>query len=115
MKPTKSDLSNSPLSTASQYILLALAGRDLHGYGIIQEITQLSGGSYGLGPGTLYDNLKKLMNAGLVVDAPRDVNKEDDRRCYRITPDGSKVLAAEVARLESLVTVHSRLRRPRNA
>jgi DNA-binding PadR family transcriptional regulator len=113
----KADPSVTPLSTAAQYILLALAGRDLHGYGIVQEITQLSGGSYRVGPGTLYDNLRKLMNAGLVIDAPRTVgkHKEDERRFYRITPDGRKILAAEIARLESLVVAHSRLRRPRNA
>jgi DNA-binding PadR family transcriptional regulator len=117
MKTTKHETSTAPLSTASQYILLALAGRDLHGYGIVQEILQLSGGSYGLGPGTLYDNLKRLMNAGLVVDAPRDANEEneDDRRFYRITPDGRQVLATEITRLENLVAVHSRLRSPRNA
>src|SRR5271156_2200751 len=115
MNPTKSDLSPTPLSTAAQYILLALAGKDLHGYGIVQEIPQLSGGSYSLGPGTLYDNLKKLMNAGLVIDAPRGVGKEDGRRFYRITPEGQKLLSIEVARLENLVAAHTRLRRPRNA
>jgi DNA-binding PadR family transcriptional regulator len=117
MKPIKSEPSTTPLSTAAQYILLALAGKDLHGYGIVQEVLQLSGGSYGVGPGTLYDNLKKLMNAGLVVDAPRaeSNDKEDDRRFYRITPNGRKILATEIARLENLVAAHSRLRRPRNA
>jgi len=113
----KPESSASPLSTASQYILLALAGRDLHGYGIIQEIAQLTGDSYRVGPGTLYDNLKKLMNAGLVIDAPRSAkkDKDDDRRFYRITPNGHRVLAAEIARLEGLVAAHSRIRRPRNA
>jgi DNA-binding PadR family transcriptional regulator len=117
MKPQRVEPSNTPLSTAAQYILLALAGQDLHGYGIVQEIVQLSGGSYGLGPGTLYDNLKKLMSAGLVVDAPRVTNreKEDDRRFYRITPNGRKILGVEIARLENLVAAHSRLKRPRNA
>ena len=97
----KSDPSLSPLSTAAQYILLALAGQDLHGYN--------------LSPGTLYDTLKKLMNAGLVIDAPHGSNEDDDRRFYRITPGGHRVLSAEISRLESLVAAHSRLRRPRNA
>jgi hypothetical protein len=57
------------------------------------------------------------MNARLVVDAPHTANKdkEDDRRFYRITAGGRKILAAEIARLESIVAAHSRLRRPRNA
>lgn len=107
----------TPLSIAAQYILLALASKDLHGYGIVQEVTQLTGGSYRVGPGTLYDNLKKLMNGGLVVDVPRSENKDtqDDRRHYRITPVGRKTLAAEIARLENIVAAHSRLKRPRNA
>ena len=115
MSASRPNSSLPPLTTAAQYILLALAGRDLHGYGIVQEIPKLSDGSYSLGPGTLYDNLKKLMNAGLVIDAPNGPNKNDDRRFYRITPEGRKVLSGEIARLEGIVAAHSRLKRPRNA
>ena len=114
----KSEPRSAPLSTAAQYILLTLAGKDLHGYGIIQEVTRLTEGSYRIGPGTLYDNLKKLMDSGLVTDAPRagrGKDPEDERRFYRITQAGRGVLAAEVARLEGIVAAHSRLRRPRNA
>ena len=115
MASKKTDLTTAPLSTAAQYILLALAGEDLHGYGIVQQVPKLSGGSYSLGPGTLYDNLKKLMNAGLVTDTPSGANKEDDRRTYRITPEGHRTLSAEMQRLENLVIVHARLRRLGNA
>jgi Transcriptional regulator PadR-like family len=70
-----------PLSAAAQYILLALASGDLHGYGIIQEIARQTQGSYRVGPGTLYDNLKKLMDQKLVVDAPPSKRaKDEDRR-----------------------------------
>ena len=110
---------SSPLSTAAQYILVALASEDLHGYGIIQEITRQTQGTYRIGPGTLYDNLKKLMDAGFVIDAPRTSrNKEDDRRFYRLTPAGRVVLSAEIDRLHSIVIeAQSRLRerKPRNA
>jgi DNA-binding PadR family transcriptional regulator len=111
--------SSPPLSTAAQYILLALASEDLHGYGIIQEIARQTGGSYRVGPGTLYDNLKKLMDQKLVIDAPRTSRKDDDddRRFYRLTPAGRAVLSAEVDRLRSIVVeAQSRLRerKPRN-
>ncbi len=109
----KSDKPATPLPTAAQYILLALAGRDLHGYGIVQEVTELSGGTYRIGPGTLYDNLKKLMAGGLVSDARRAANEEDERRFYKITTTGRKVLAAEISRLENIVAAHSRLRKPK--
>jgi DNA-binding PadR family transcriptional regulator len=100
-----------PLSSATLHILLALAGGNLHGYGIIKEVTRNSDGHYRLGPGTLYDNLKKLMEAGLVADAATASpskrkpvpSKEDDRRFYTLTKDGKTALAAEVDRLQSVV------------
>ena len=111
--------SNSPLSAATLHILLVLASEDLHGYGIIQEIARQSQGSYRLGPGTLYDNLKKLMDQKLVMDVPRSaLPKDEERRFYRMTPSGREVLAAEVERMRDVIaTAQSRLRerRPRNA
>jgi DNA-binding PadR family transcriptional regulator len=110
-----------PLSTAAQYILLALASEDLHGYGIIQEVARHTDGTYRIGPGTLYDNLKKLMDAQFVIDAPsnnKDRDDDDTRRFYRLTPGGRAALSAEVDRLRSIVVeAQSRLRerKPRNA
>ena len=108
---------NAPLSSATLQILLALAGGNLHGYGIIKEVARNSDGHYKLGPGTLYDNLKKLMDAGLVSDVPPPVSskrksastKEDDRRFYVLTKDGKGALAAEVDRLQTVVS-QARLR-----
>jgi DNA-binding PadR family transcriptional regulator len=52
----------------------------------------------------LYDNLKKLMDAGLVADARKSASsKEDDRRFYTLTKEGKHALAAEVDRLQSVV------------
>ena len=56
-----------------------------------------------MGPGTLYDNLKKMMDGGLVADAPAAADAGDERRFYRLTVDGGSVLAAEVDRLERVV------------
>ena len=60
-KPSRS----APLSAASLHILLALAGDELHGYGIMLEAARQSDGKYKLGPGTLYDNLKNCWRRGL--------------------------------------------------
>lgn len=106
-----------PLSPATLHILLSLAGEDRHGYGIMQEVARQSEGRYKLGPGTLYDNLEKLMNRALVEDAPRR-NADDDprRRYYRLTAFGRDVLSAEIARLESVVReAHLHLRAPGRA
>lgn len=94
----------SPLSAATLHILLALAAEDMHGYGIIQEVDRYSGGHYRMGPGTLYDNLKKLMDTGLVADVPKSaVARGDDRRFYTLTENGRSALATEVARLKKIV------------
>jgi DNA-binding PadR family transcriptional regulator len=94
-----------------------LAGEDRHGYGIMQEVARQSEGQYKLGPGTLYDNLQKLITQGLVEASPKPPAHDDPRRRYfRLTSFGRGVLSAEVARLESVVReakVH--LRAPRRA
>jgi DNA-binding PadR family transcriptional regulator len=101
---------NPPLSSANLHILLALAGGNLHGYGIIKEVARNSEGHYRLGPGTLYDNLKKLIDTGLVADAPAAsrrksaATKEEDRRFYTLTRQGRDVLAKEIDRLQAVVT-----------
>jgi DNA-binding PadR family transcriptional regulator len=109
----------TPLNPAPLHILLALAAEDLHGYGIMLEISRQSQGMYKLGPGTLYDNLKKLMDQGLVVDVPKkDKDGDEKRRLYRLTADGRNALAVEIHRLEGVVSdakPYLGSRRPRKA
>ena len=107
-----------PLSPAVLHILLALSGEDRHGYAIMQEIARQSAGRYKLGPGTLYDNLEKLLEKGLVRELPRRPDEEDPRRrYYRLTDTAKKLLATEIERLDSLVReARGRLRpHPRRA
>jgi DNA-binding PadR family transcriptional regulator len=92
-----------PLSPAILYILLSLVEQDRHGYGIMQEVNRLSEGRYKLGPGTLYDNLEKLLNDALVKETPRPAGDDDRRRrYYRLSDLGRHVLDAEVSRLKGL-------------
>lgn len=93
-----------PLSSASLHILLALAGEDLHGYGIMLEIARQSEGIYKIGPGTLYDNLQKLIQDGWVQElGPRRGDEDARRRYYRLTNAGREILRAETARLTQVV------------
>jgi DNA-binding PadR family transcriptional regulator len=93
-----------PLSPATLHILLSLAGEDRHGYGIMQEVARQSEGQYKLGPGTLYDNLQKLLERRLVLPVGRRAGDDDPRRrYYRLSPLGQAVLSAEVGRLEDVV------------
>jgi DNA-binding PadR family transcriptional regulator len=102
-----------PLSPAILHILLALAGVDRHGYGIMQEVAFQSQGQYKIGPGTLYDNLQKLMAQGLVEEAAKPGPDDDPRRRYYcLTGTGRRVLEAEVTRLEGVVRHARRQLRP---
>lgn len=92
------------LAPATLHILLSLAGEEMHGYGIMQEVARQSNGTYKLGPGTLYDNLQRLVKKGLVEEtAPRLGQVDSRRRYYVLTPTGRNLLAAEIARLEGVV------------
>jgi DNA-binding PadR family transcriptional regulator len=93
-----------PLSPAALHILLCLAGEPRHGYGIMQDVARQSNGQYKLGPGTLYDNLQKLMNQGLVEEVRRKIADDDPRRrYYGLTALGRSVLEADVERLKNVV------------
>jgi DNA-binding PadR family transcriptional regulator len=101
MKPLTSQF--LPLSPAVLHILMALAGEDRHGYGIMREVERQSDGQYRLGPGTLYDNLQRLLDKGLVAESAKPSDDEDPRRrYYRLTNLGRQVLTAEIARLEEM-------------
>ncbi|HET6178967.1 MAG TPA: helix-turn-helix transcriptional regulator [Candidatus Sulfotelmatobacter sp.] len=93
-----------PLSAAALHILLALASEDRHGYGIMREVARQSDGRYKLGPGTLYDNLQRLLDQGIVEErAPRSPDDDPRRRYYRLSRFGRGLLGTEIARLEGLV------------
>ena len=97
-----------PLSQQVFHILLALAGNDLHGYAIIQEIASQSDGEMALGAGTLYTALKRLLANGLVEELeerPDPALDDQRRRYYRLTPLGKAVAKAEAQRLTGLLKV----------
>ena len=95
------DETQPPMSAAALQILAALATEDLHGYGIIQAVSLQSQGRVRIGPGTLYDNLKRFMEQGWVRDLKPD--SENDKRLYRLTASGKAALCYEISRLDDLV------------
>jgi len=97
-----------PLKPHWFHILLSLADQEQHGYGIMQEVLERTGGKVRLWPATLYGTLKRLGEADLIEESDeRPAPDLDDarRRYYRLTRLGRRVLAAESARLEALVRV----------
>ena len=95
-----------PLTPVALNVLLALADGERHGYGIMLEVKERTGGKVRLGPGTLYGAIKRLKEGGIIEESGTrpDPEADDERRCYyRLTGFGGEVLAAEVERLDGLV------------
>lgn len=85
-------------------ILTALAVEPRHGYGVIQEVAELSGGAVTLAAGTLYAALDRLTAEGLVIPDREELVDGRTRRYYRLTDEGAAALEAEVARLQRHTT-----------
>lgn len=91
---------NIALTESTYYILLALY-RPQHGYGIMQQTEQLSGGRVRLAAGTLYGALNSLCEKGWIRLLP--VESGSRKKEYQLTPEGLQVLKHELARLQQLV------------
>ena len=88
------------LTEAVFYILLSLYS-PMHGYGIMQNVKDLSGGRVELGPGTLYGALNTLLQKDWIkaVKSERDSRKKE----YMITDLGKEMVQNEIGRLEELI------------
>ena len=94
-----------PLPPATFHILMAVADHERHGYAIIQDVAERTGGVR-LSAGTLYRSLQRMLEQGVIEETgERPAPDEDDerRRYYRITPFGRAVARAEAERLAELV------------
>src|SRR2546426_10391448 len=84
-KPPESVL---PLTPAVFHILIALGDGEAHGYAIMQDVAEKSGGTVRLGPGTLYGAVNRLLKDGLIEESEERPDPEMDdtrRRYYRLT------------------------------
>jgi DNA-binding PadR family transcriptional regulator len=89
------------MQEATFLILTALADGSQHGYGIITEVQEISGGRVRLRAGTLYTALDRLRADGLIGVDREEIAGGRLRRYYRLTPEGTSRLAAEAARLQA--------------
>ena len=88
------------LTEATYYILLSLY-RPRHGYGIMQQVEELSQGRVRLAPGTLYGALNAMVEKGWIIQLP--VEEGSRKKNYQITERGLVMLRTELARLQELV------------
>lgn len=87
-----------PLTEATYYIMLSLI-EPLHGYGVMQNVEQISRGTVRVGPGTLYGAFSTLEKEKLILK----IKEEDRRKSYVLTPKGKQVLLGQIERLEIMI------------
>jgi DNA-binding PadR family transcriptional regulator len=94
-----------PLREPTFLILTALAAGPQHGYGIMTDVAQISGGRVRLRAGTLYAALNRLDTDRLVEVDREEIVDARLRRYYRLTPEGTRRLQQEVERMRSTTAV----------
>lgn len=97
-----------PLPAATFHILMALRSEDLHGYAIMRDVEERTGGELRLSAGTLYRTIHRLLEQGLIEelrDPPRPEGDDERRRYYRLAALGVEVARAEARRLTGLVAM----------
>lgn len=96
-----------PLPAAAFQILLSLAGEDLHGYAIMRQVEEQTGGRMRMGPGTLYTSIQTLLEEALIeeIDGTGRAQDARRRRHYRLTTAGRKLARSEADRLADLLRV----------
>ena len=91
-----------PLTETTYYIMLSLI-EPQHGYGIMQQVKQLSNGKVVLAPGTLYGALSNLKKQKLINLIIKDT--QNRRKVYKLTDLGHEVLSMEYQRMQTLVSI----------
>lgn len=89
------------LTPAALHILLTLADGDQHGYGIRAAVEERTGGELALGPGTLYEALHRMVEAGWIRAASNDASR---KKTYTLTAGGRAELDDELRRLDEIVS-----------
>ena len=92
---------DNPLTEAVFYILLTLR-KPNHGYGIIQEVQELTNGRLTLGAGTLYGAIQTLQKKGWIQIYSVDTESRKKKE-YIITDRGKEVFREEQRRLKELL------------
>lgn len=100
MKPT------TPISEALLLILLSLAEQPRHGYSILKDVEEMSGGRVVLSTGTLYGALGRLLDNRWIERFAED-DASRDRQAYRLTSKGRANLRAEAVRVKQLARLAS--------
>jgi transcriptional regulator len=95
--------------SAEFLILACLESGELHGYDLSREIAARSEGLLTFRAASLYPLLYKLEDRGWLEGRWRQPKGQRRRRCYRLTPEGRRMLAKQRTRWASFVRALSRV------
>ena len=94
-------MADTPLTPPLFHVLVSLADEERHGYAILKDVEERTGGGVRLSTGTLYGIIKRLLADGWIRESA--LGSTERRRAYRLTPAGRRVALAEAERLRDLV------------
>lgn len=92
---------NISLTESMYYILISLT-KPNHGYGIMQQVEEMTNGRVVLGPGTLYGALNALLEKRWIEIFSQD-DESRKKKEYLLTDSGKEVINNEMMRLEELL------------
>jgi len=90
-------------------ILLSLADQPRHGYGLMKNIEELSGGRVRVSTGTLYGALRRLLE-DTWIERHVQVDTSREKQAYRLTRAGLKALRTELDRMKQLTRAGARIK-----
>jgi DNA-binding PadR family transcriptional regulator len=95
-------INDKPLSESVVLILTSLASEPKHGYALLKDVEQISGGRVQLSTGTLYGAIRRLLEEGWIERYEQE-DTSRDKQAYRVTSIGRAQLHSEIARLRHLL------------
>lgn len=95
MGKTEDPVQYLPLSETTFYTMVCLV-EPMHGYALMQKVSEISQGTVTLGAGTLYTIFSNLEKEALI----KMVSEADRRKTYVLTEKGKQVLVLQLQRLE---------------
>jgi len=98
---------NIPLTEPTYFILLSLSPKPKHGYAIMKDVQEISENRVTLSTGTLYGALKRLLDQGWIIRM-EEKSSSRDRKVYKLTEHGQRVLNEEIIRLQNLLMAAER-------
>jgi DNA-binding PadR family transcriptional regulator len=93
-----------PLTEPVLLILLSLTSKPQHGYALMKDIEQLSGGRVVVTTGTLYGALRRLLQDGWIERFEQE-DTSREKQAYRVTPAGRKQLQMELDRMKQMTRI----------